>query len=63
MSNVKSGPNYFIPVDSYLTEQARQRVIQENGQMVTPAYERGSVNNRSCAPGSVVPVEDASEND
>lgn len=35
-----SSTNYIISVDRFMADQARQRVIKENGQLVTPAYEK-----------------------
>lgn len=37
--------NYFISGNSFLSEQAKKRVIEENGQLITPAYKEKSTSN------------------
>ena len=34
--NLESSDNYFVPCSKFLTEAARQRVIDKNGELVTP---------------------------
>ena len=37
--------NYFVSGNSFLSEQAKKRVIEENGQLITPAYKDKSTSN------------------
>ncbi len=34
----ESSDNHFVPVGSIFAKEAQQRVIEENGLLVTPAY-------------------------
>lgn len=36
----ESSNNHFVPVGSIFVKEAQQRVIEENGSLVTPAYSK-----------------------
>lgn len=42
--------NYFVSGNSFLSEQAKKRVIEENGQLITPAYKEKNTSSEHATP-------------